>query len=72
MSDVTKLLMIEGVDLDMLERQRIALARTLVIVGSSINKQDVELLDGLLNMLDSWSDERLAAATNSTEERNDT
>ena len=54
-------LVIKNVDLEMLERQRLELAlipRTLGTVGLLPTKA-VEALDGIQNMLDGWSDQRV-------------
>jgi len=55
-------LTIEGVDLNLLEIQRLALAQALAVIplhAPVANRVDVHQLDGLLNMLDDWSDKRL-------------
>jgi hypothetical protein len=53
-------LVIENVDLDLLDEQRLALFRTIHAVekGLGSSADDLGLLDGLQNMLDAWSDER--------------
>ena len=51
-------LVIDNVDLDLLEKQRkmlyVLLDRLNIIPG--VTTQEIEALDGILNMLDSWSD----------------
>ena len=49
--DENKTLVIEDVDFGLLEKQRLELVK--VVSGVPF---DMELIDGLLNMLDSWSD----------------
>jgi hypothetical protein len=48
-------LVIENVDFGLLDKQRLALLRALM-GGGCPDPGDEELLDGLLNMLDDWSD----------------
>jgi hypothetical protein len=53
-------LVIEGVDLELLEKQRLALAE---LLGSAAprawrDSEEVELCNGLLTMLDHWADDR--------------
>jgi len=50
------LLSIPGVDLDLLEEQRLDLALLLTCHSEILATEDLQVLDGLLNMLDSWSD----------------
>ena len=52
------ILHIENVDLDMLERQRIAL-RGLHSILEEITEKQNDALEGILNMLDHWSDNRV-------------
>lgn len=53
-------LVVENVDLDLLEEQRKALARTYdcATAGRPAESRDLWLLDGLCNLLDAWSDSR--------------
>jgi len=53
-------LVVENVDLDLLEEQRLALARVIecAIKGRQANAGDLELSEGVQQMLDAWSDER--------------
>ena len=53
-------LVVENVDLDLLEQQRLALACAVECTAKGIpfDRKKLWLLDGLRNMLDSWSDER--------------
>jgi hypothetical protein len=53
-------LIIEGIDFDLLDRQRLALTRVVDAAnrGESAKPEDVELVEGIQNMLDHWSDER--------------
>ncbi len=48
-------LIIHNIDKVLLEEQRLALSRTLF--SQKVDPDDDELLTGLLNMLDAWSDE---------------
>lgn len=53
-------LVIENVDVELLEKQRRALHHLLgdvnqLFIGAP---KDIELVEGLVNMLDAWSDER--------------
>jgi hypothetical protein len=66
----TETLSVEGVDLELLEEQRKSLQRVIGclhgMVGYTllgITAEDVENLEGLENMLDTWSDERYFAKT---------
>jgi hypothetical protein len=54
-------LIIKGVDLELLEKQRKVLA---TIPRGIFHEQVVLVLDGLQNMLDSWSDERAEEEAN--------
>lgn len=58
----------ENVDVKLLDRQRLALERVLcdTIVGRPCSEEDSELVSGLQNMLDDWSDERYHAAGGGT------
>lgn len=49
-------LIIRNIDLELLEKQRGALTRTLIAM--EIKEGDLELMEGLEAMLDAWSDER--------------
>jgi hypothetical protein len=55
-------LVVGNVDLELLDEQRLALMRTVVALGNDGVNGDRYLLDGLLNMLDAWSDERAEAS----------
>ena len=54
-------IILENVDSDLLEKQRLALVRVLSCVedGVAAGKKDLKLVTGILNMLDNWSDKRL-------------
>ena len=59
------LLIIDGVDLELLDQQRLALVR--VVDAASVEnrkatKEDILLVEGIQNMLDHWSDERVKPA----------
>lgn len=51
-----------NVDLGLLEEQRAALSRAVdhAAAGRTVHRGDIALLDGLRNLLDAWSDERVA------------
>jgi hypothetical protein len=55
-------LLIQNVDMELLDEQRLALMRTVVALGNDGVNGDRYLLDGLLNMLDAWSDGRASAS----------
>lgn len=58
--DDSEALVIPGVDFDMLEYQRKMLIGILIDTNKCIHmsQEQVDALDGLLNMLDAWSDAR--------------
>lgn len=58
---MSETLIIENVDLSMLEKQRMALVRALFVLDdlTVLSSEDKELMNGLLHLLDHWSDSRL-------------
>lgn len=62
---MSQTLVIKDVDLDLLEQQRISLGRRML--GLTLTEADEENLQGLMNMLDDWSDKRYNASLGSVE-----
>lgn len=62
---MSQTLVIKNVDLDLLEQQRISLGRRML--GLTLTEADEENLQGLMNMLDDWSDKRYNASLGSVE-----
>jgi len=55
-------IILENVDSDLLEKQRLALVRVLFYaedLSRAACKKDLDLVTGILHMLDDWSDKRL-------------
>ena len=57
---MSEMLLIEDVDTELLDKQRLQLSAALFDpeVREALGEKRAEALDGLLNMLDSWSDKR--------------
>lgn len=57
---ISATIIIENVDLDLLESQRLALRRVIdaAIMGRQASREDIREAEGLENMLDVWSDNR--------------
>ena len=51
-------LVIDNVDLDQLEKQRLVLAELMYYATDDLEQNYINALDGILNMLDEWSDTR--------------
>lgn len=56
-----EILMIHGIDLALLETQRVCLISVLSKIENDkwFTREEVDAVSGILNMLDSWSDEQL-------------
>ena len=59
----TGILVVDGVDLSLLEEQRLTLAQESMQISAKgtllLSRDAVFALSGIINMLDTWSDERL-------------
>ncbi len=58
------LLTIENINLELLEEQRLILSRSLFKVSQrdgtlALNPKEIDALEGIVNMLDDWSDKQL-------------
>lgn len=60
---MSEAIIIPNVNVELLEEQRLALVRVTsamsLVQPAGVTEEDVKMLDGLLHMLDYWSDERL-------------
>lgn len=52
------ILLIDQVDLDLLDEQRLSLVKLRQRMKLSFEEDEEQALDGIINMLDEWSDDR--------------